>query len=416
MSDLLELRRLVNKQYGEGTLVPLASYSSILRIPTGIVDLDIKLGGGIGIGRITSFWGPESSGKTTTALYTCAEAQKLCRYDAKPLGDPSLEHTSDLPLEPIYTNAKGESVTAEDVYDVIEKVDEETMDTVKTYKIKKGCAVSDAQEPMRVLYVNQEGTLDINWARALGVNVEDMLVLDTPNAEHTIDIVNTALAEGYVDLIVVDSIAAMTPLAESEASAEDWQQGLQSRLINKALRIWISSIVSHKAQSVRPTMILINQVRTKIGLKPWMNPDTKPGGKGQDFAVSIDVKLSKGTVDKKTDLATEEEGSHLLVSRTNFQIIKNKTYPSKSTGQYLMASAPHGDHAAGNIIQFRHIMTLAENYGILYKDKSKWVLGEMRFATKKAITVWSNKEPEEYRDFVAALKEHIIETRSGISG
>jgi RecA/RadA recombinase len=283
VSDFVEK---VNEKYGAGTLSPLSNAPEIGRIPTGILDLDVSMGGGFPVGRMSMVWGPRSSGKSTLCFKAIAYAQTLCRYDGLPLGDPSLPYTSNLPLEAIYTNAKGEVVT--DPF-----VDEEDDDGNITQVLKKGILETPHQEPMRTLLANTESALDPHWCRNNGIDPELIYPLDTAVAEQTIDVISLALHSGAWDLIVLDSIAQMTPSVEIEESTEKWQQGQLARLMNKAFRIWTAALASHHGNSVKPSIILVNQERDKIG--GWSPtgtpPPVKPGGKGQDFVTSMEIKL-----------------------------------------------------------------------------------------------------------------------------
>ena len=404
----------INKTYGAGTLITIASQPAVRRIPTGIFDLDIALGGGIPIGRITLVWGAKAAGKSTLCGYIAANAQKTNRYDGLPLGDTA--GCSPMVLEPVYRNKKGDAVERSEAVE-IKKVVTKDMGTVNRASLKENYTVDLCQRPMRVLVVNQEGVLDPRWTKRLGVNNVYAMALNTETGEQTIDITDNMMRKRQVDLVIVDSLAAMTPMVETEASTEDNQRAAQAKLINKAVRVWVATLNSFKDSFVRPTMVLVNQERVDINVKHG-DPNMKPGGKGQDFANSVDMKLMRGQIMKETDLSGEDDGSNLLLSRTKYKILRNKTFPPGSVGQYLVAVAPHKGLQPGQVIQHRRILEVAQQYGVI-KSMAKdgkggpYQLGKLSFRTLKEIGEWSVNEPVAFNRFSRQLIELIVRIRSG---
>lgn len=403
----------INKKYGNGTLIPLGAQPDLLRIPTGSFQLDLAMGGGWPVGRMGLVWGKKSAGKTTLCMHSMAQAQRLCRHDAKRMASLGLSIlNSTLPTSPKFFDSKGKEVGESDATELIEVVQKD-MSVIKIPELKAGYQLERFQEPMRCLLVNQEGTIDTSWARYIGVNVDDVLCLNTENAEHTIDIVDLAMREDITDLVVLDSIAALTPTKESEASTEDYQQGLAARLMNKAFRVWVATQQSYKDRPVRPTMLFVNQVREKIGVK-YGSPDTKPGGNGQEFATSVVVKL-QAPAPKPEDLAPEADGAYQLRNRINFKVEKNKTFPSLGFGQYMLATAPHDGYIKGAILNRKVILEAAKTLGILRKEKSKWLFGEdHKFTTLKALDKWATDNPAEFEEVVQYIKRHIVASRAGV--
>ncbi|MEG1417220.1 MAG: recombinase RecA, partial [Oscillospiraceae bacterium] len=201
----------IEKQFGKGAVMKLGQKVSmnIESISTGSLSLDIALGvGGLPRGRIIEIFGPESSGKTTVALHSVAEAQK----------------------------AGGEAA-----------------------------------------FIDVEHALDPVYARALGVNIDELLVSQPDTGEQALEICEALVRSGAIDVIVIDSVAAMVTRAEIEGEMGDSHVGTQARLMSQALRK-LTSVVS-KSNTI---CIFINQLREKIGVT-YGNPEVTPGGRALKF-------------------------------------------------------------------------------------------------------------------------------------
>ena len=186
----------IERNFGKGSIMRLGKNDKSMdveTVSTGSLGLDIALGiGGLPRGRVVEIYGPESSGKTTLALHSVAEAQK-----------------------------------------------------------KGGiCAFIDA-----------EHALDPIYARKLGVNVDDLLISQPDTGEQALEIADTLVRSGAIDVLVIDSVAALVPRAELEGEMGDVQPGLQARLMSQALRKLTASINSSNTM-----VIFINQIRMKIGV------------------------------------------------------------------------------------------------------------------------------------------------------
>ncbi|WP_313616995.1 recombinase RecA, partial [Agrobacterium sp.] len=206
----------IERSFGKGSIMKLGSNENVVEIETvstGSLSLDIALGiGGLPKGRIIEIYGPESSGKTTLALQTIAEAQK-----------------------------------------------------------KGGiCAFVDA-----------EHALDPVYARKLGVDLQNLLISQPDTGEQALEITDTLVRSGAVDVLVVDSVAALTPRAEIEGEMGDSLPGLQARLMSQALRKLTASISRSNCM-----VIFINQIRMKIGVM-FGSPETTTGGNALKFYASV---------------------------------------------------------------------------------------------------------------------------------
>jgi recombination protein RecA len=240
----------IEKQFGKGSIMRLSidgklPSGDVKVIPTGCLGLDIALGvGGLPRGRIIEIYGPESSGKTTLALHSVAEAQKLGGV----------------------------------------------------------CAFIDA-----------EHALDVGYARKIGVRTDDLLVSQPDYGEQALEICDMLVRSGAVDVIVIDSVAALTPKAELEGEMGDSHVGLQARLMSQALRKLTGSI-----SRSRSIVIFINQLRMKIGVM-FGSPETTTGGNALKFYASMRLDIRR--------IGAIKNGEVVVGNRTRVKVVKNKLAP-----------------------------------------------------------------------------------------
>jgi recombination protein RecA len=239
----------IEKQFGKGSIMRLGSseqlYKDVGVISTGALSLDLALGiGGLPRGRIVEIYGPESSGKTTLALTTIAQAQK------------------------------------------------------------QGGVVA---------FVDAEHALDIGYARKLGVNTEDLLISQPDTGEQALEITETLVRSGAIDVLVIDSVAALTPRAEIEGDMGDSHVGLQARLMSQALRKLTGAISRSKTM-----VIFINQIRMKIGVM-FGNPETTTGGNALKFYSSVRLDVRR--------IGAIKNGEEVVGNRTSVKVVKNKMAP-----------------------------------------------------------------------------------------
>lgn len=159
-------------------------------------------------------------------------------------------------------------------------------------------------------FIDAENALDPDYARRIGVNIDDLLISQPDSGEQALQIVETLVKSGEVDVIVVDSVAALVPKAEIAGEMGEFQIGLQARLMSQALRK-LSSLIS-KAKTV---VIFINQTRMKIGVR-FGNPETTPGGLALKFYASVRINLRR--------IAQIKHGDEIIGSRIRAKIVKNK--------------------------------------------------------------------------------------------
>jgi recombination protein RecA len=163
-------------------------------------------------------------------------------------------------------------------------------------------------------FIDAEHALDIGYAKNLGVDVENLLVSQPDYGEQALDIVETLARSGAVDLIVVDSVAALTPKVEIDGEMNDQQVGVQARLMSKALRK-ITGVL-HKMNT---TIVFINQIRMKIGTMGYGSPETTTGGNALKFYASVRIDVRK--------IATLKQGESQIGNRVKAKVIKNKVAP-----------------------------------------------------------------------------------------
>lgn len=162
-------------------------------------------------------------------------------------------------------------------------------------------------------FVDAEHALDIGYARKLGVKTDDLLVSQPDTGEQALEITETLVRSGAIDILVVDSVAALVPKAEIEGDMGDSHMGLQARLMSQALRK-LTGIISKSNCCV----IFINQIRMKIGVM-FGNPETTTGGNALKFYASVRMDIRK--------IATLKQGDQIIGSRTRVKVVKNKVAP-----------------------------------------------------------------------------------------
>ncbi len=163
-------------------------------------------------------------------------------------------------------------------------------------------------------FIDAEHALDVKYAKNLGVDVDNLLVSQPDYGEQALDIVETIARSGAVDLIIIDSVAALTPKVELEGEMVDQQVGVQARLMSKALRKLTG--ILHKMNC---TVIFINQIRMKIGMMGYGSPETTTGGNALKFYASVRIDIRR--------IATLKQAEAPIGNRTKAKIVKNKVAP-----------------------------------------------------------------------------------------
>ena len=169
-------------------------------------------------------------------------------------------------------------------------------------------------------FIDAEHALDPDYAKRIGVNIDDLLISQPDSGEQALQIVETLVRSGEVDIIVIDSVAALVPRAEIEGEMGEFQIGLQARLMSQALRK-LSGIIS----KTKTAVIFLNQTRMKIGVM-WGNPETTPGGLALKFYASVRINLRR--------IAQIKHGDEIIGNRTRAKIVKNKVAAPFKTAEF----------------------------------------------------------------------------------
>jgi len=279
----------IKSRFGDGAIMKLGEVKKvdIDSIPTGSISLDIALGvWGMPKGRIIEIYGPESSGKTTVALHTIAEAQR-----------------------------------------------------------RGGIAA----------FVDAEHALDPDYAKRIGVNIDELLISQPDTGEQALEIVESLVRSGSVDVVVVDSVAALTPRVEIEGEMGEQHIGLQARLMSQALRK-----LTGLAAKVGTTIIFINQTRTKIGII-FGNPEDTPGGKALKFYSSVRLEVRRSAQIKK--------GDQIIGNRIKAKVVKNKVAPPFRTAEFdIMYNE--------GIARIQDIVNTGAKFGIINKAGAWFTYGK----------------------------------------
>ena len=301
MKALQAAMQKIEKSYGHGSIMRMAdeNIEQVDVIPTGSIGLNAALGvGGYPKGRIIEIYGPESSGKTTLALYAIAEIKK---------------------------------------------------------------------QGGQAAFIDAEHALDPSYARKIGVKTDDLLISQPDNGEQALEICETLVRSGAVDLIIVDSVAALVPQAEIDGDMGDAQMGLQARLMSQAMRKLTGIISKTKA-----TVIFINQIRMKIGVM-FGNPETTTGGNALKFYASVRVDIRR--------IGQIKDGDNIAGNRTKIKVVKNKISAPFRTAEFdIMYN--EGISKTGDVLDLSVQYGVLEKAGAFFKYNGE-TLGQGREAVKR---------------------------------
>lgn len=228
-------------------------------------------------------------------------------------------------------------------------------------------AIAEAQKAGGTsAFIDAEHALDIGYAKKLGVNTDDLLVSQPDTGEQALEIAETLVRSGAIDLIVVDSVAALVPRAEIEGEMGDAHMGLQARLMSQALRKLTGAI-----SKSHTTLIFINQIRMKLGVM-FGNPETTTGGNALKFYSSVRLDIRR--------IEAIKEGQEVMGNRVRVKVVKNKTAPPFKQAEFDIMFA-EGISKIGEIIDLGVEKKIIEKSGAWYSYRNDR-LGQGRDAVK----------------------------------
>lgn len=224
------------------------------------------------------------------------------------------------------------------------------------------------------LFIDAEHALDVEYARALGVDVDKLYIAQPTSGEEALEIMDTIIRSGAVDIVVLDSVAALVPKAEIEGEMGDSFVGIQARMMSQALRKLGGSI--NKSKTIA---IFINQLREKIGVM-YGNPETTPGGRALKFWASIRLEVRRGDALK--------DGPEQIGARTKVKIVKNKVAPPFRNAEFDMIFG-RGISKAGDLLD------VATQRGVIARAGTYYNYGETRLGQGRdnARTFLEDNEP-----------------------
>ena len=237
-------------------------------------------------------------------------------------------------------------------------------------------------------FIDAEHAFDQFYAQKLGVDVNALIISQPDNGEQALEIADNLIRSGAVDLVVIDSVAALTPKAEIEGEMGDSQMGLQARLMSKALRKLTSSI--NKANCC---CIFINQLREKIGVM-FGNPETTTGGNALKFYASVRLDIRRS--------AQIKEGDDVLGNRTKVKVVKNKVAPPFRKAEFDIM---YGE----GISKVGEILDLGVEMNIINKSGSWFSYGETRLGQgRDAVKAIIGDNPELMEELESKIKEALL--------
>ena len=246
--------------------------------------------------------------------------------------------------------------------------------------------VAEAQKKGGIAaFIDAEHALDVSYARRLGVNCDELLVSQPDTGEQALEIADMLVRSGAIDILVIDSVAALVPRAEIEGEMGDAHMGLQARLMSQALRKLTATI-----GRTNTTVIFINQIRMKIGVV-FGNPETTTGGNALKFYASVRLEIRRA--------ATIKDGNDITGSRTKVKVVKNKMAPPFREAEFDMMYGD-GISKTGEVLDMGVEANLVEKSGAWYSYKGERI-GQGRENAKKFLS----ENTAVYESIYQALRE-----------
>lgn len=240
----------------------------------------------------------------------------------------------------------------------------------------------------KAAFIDAENAIDPLYTRNLGVNIEDLILSQPDNGEQGLEIVDVLVRSGAVDLIIVDSVAALVPQVELDGEMGDAQMGLQARMMSKAMRK-LSGAMNRSSC----TVIFINQLREKIGVM-FGNPETTPGGRALKFYSSIRIDIRRGQQIK--------EGTDVVGNKTNIRIVKNKVAPPFKKVEVEIIYGK-------GISYIGELMDLGVEYDLIDKSGSWYSYKDERIGQgREVVRTFLTDNPDIQEEIAVKIREKLL--------
>lgn len=236
-------------------------------------------------------------------------------------------------------------------------------------------------------FIDAEHALDPVYAKALGVDIENLIVSQPDTGEQALEICEALVRSGAIDIVVVDSVAALVPRAEIEGEMGDAHVGLQARLMSQALRKLTGSINKSKT-----TAVFINQLREKVGVM-FGNPETTPGGRALKFYSSVRLDVRR--------IETLKQGQEMIGNRTRVKVVKNKLAPPFKTAEFDIMYG-EGISREGDLLDVGSSIDVVNKSGAWYAYNNE-KLGQGRENAKQFL----REHPEIAQDIEIKIRKHF---------
>ncbi len=254
-------------------------------------------------------------------------------------------------------------------------------------------AIAEAQKAGGIAaFIDAEHAFDRFYAQKLGIDIDNLIISQPDNGEQALEIAENLIRSGAIDIVVIDSVAALTPKSEIEGEMGDSKMGLHARLMSQALRKLTGTI-----SKTNCTVFFINQLREKIGIM-FGNPETTTGGNALKFYASVRIDIRKSTQIK--------DGDNVMGNRTKVKIIKNKVAPPFRTAEFDIM---YGE----GISKTGEILDIAVDFEIVKKSGSWFSYGDTKLGQgRDAVKALIKDNPELQEELEDRIKAHIKEQQS----